>query len=94
MTSQVKKTIDATDICAVEVECTGCGFRATWPLAAWDGAFASCSNCKRQWPVGQHRAHEALTNLIRSLRELASVNHESEIPFCIRFELVESKEKP
>jgi hypothetical protein len=94
MTSQIKRTIEATDIIAVEVECNGCHFRATWPLSAWNSTFAKCSNCGEQWPVGQAQAHTALTELVRNLNEVAKAKNESDIPFAVRFELAESKEKP
>jgi hypothetical protein len=93
MTTQVKKTIEATDIVAVEVECSGCHFRATWPLEAWNSSFKKCSNCGLQWPIAHHQAHDALTELVRNLCDVVRVKNEADIPFSIRFELAESKEK-
>jgi hypothetical protein len=92
MTSETRTTIEATDVKAVELECVKCGFRTVWPLNQWNGRYVRCATCGESWPVLQNALYDALGRVVTSLSEIAKADRAA-IPFRIRFELIERKEK-
>jgi len=92
VTSEIRTTIEATDIKAVEMECAKCGFRTVWPLDQWDGRYAKCARCGESWPISQNAAYEAMDRAVRNMSTFAKADSAA-IPFKIRFELIGQKEK-
>jgi hypothetical protein len=93
MTSETKTTIEPADIQAVELECTKCGFRATWSLDRWLKDDGRCANCGESWPMQRAGAFQGLFQLVKALVDLGKLKDDKDIPFRIRFELIKPIEK-
>lgn len=94
MTSQVKRTVEASDIRAVEIECRGCGICTVWPVEAWNNSFTKCPGCGEQWPIASHAAYQAMSQVVKGLSDVAKLKNDERFPFALRFELIEPKDKP
>jgi predicted RNA-binding Zn-ribbon protein involved in translation (DUF1610 family) len=88
VTSETRTTIEASDIKALELECTKCGVRAIWKLEQCENPnFEKCAHCGTKWPFQKGFSYQALTSVITGMQELAKVKNDKEIPFMIRFEI-------
>lgn len=88
MVSELRTTIEAKDIVAVEIECAKCHARHVRRIDAWHGNLFGCANCNQTWILPgstDGKKLELLVNSLASLRELTE--SEPPQPFTIRLEI-------
>ena len=91
MTTELRRTVEPTDIVAVEVECSTCHARSIRRIDHWSSSVRMCVNCKALWPGGS-AALSLLEDLANVLSQLSSFSPEN-VPFTIRLELRPEEEK-
>ncbi len=86
MTSEVRTTIEASDVIAIEIQCKECGTRSSYPLKNWRIAPNGCGNCGAHWGHLDSEFQQ-LSHLIAMLKVFGSDRPKNPLPFALRFEV-------
>jgi hypothetical protein len=88
------RTIEPSDIRAVELECLRCHARKVLFLKDYFNGNGRCSNCGASWPLQGIAAFQGLQKIVSSLLlQAGKINRDNTIPFAVRFKLVPDSEK-
>lgn len=93
MTSEVKTTIEPSDILTIEIECSACGSRIVRLVSDYRARIYGCTNCNASW---EHLSSEfkQVSELVNLLRFFAAKQSSKDgLPFQLKFELAEQKRK-
>ncbi len=91
MTSEVRTTIQLSDLKAVEFECTQCHARIVRPIGVWSSPLLCCPECGMTWE--HYRATmDFLAKTSSQIAKTAAIDDpKSDSPFIVRFELKTDK---
>ena len=91
MTSEVRTTIQLSDIRTVEFECLHCHSRIVRPVGGTQPLMLGCPECGDNW--AHYRGDmEVLTRLASQLAKLSGIDDpKNEAPFIVRFEISTDK---
>jgi hypothetical protein len=67
MTAEVKYYLDLADILAVQIECSACGVKSSFPVGKIRSVRHSCPHCNADWILPETAAGKALTTFLMSL---------------------------
>jgi uncharacterized Zn finger protein len=87
MTTELRTTIEVSDILAIELMCRKCGGKQSVPLTHWLVSSVRCGNCGAVWPIQSVDEHKRLMQLASSLAESSKINNAPDLPFEVRLEL-------
>ena len=85
MTTELRKTIEPSDIIAIEVECANCHSRTVRRVDNWQQSIRMCSNCQSMWQ-GASTPLGLLEEVTHKLLQLSAFTPDK-VPFTIRLEL-------
>jgi predicted RNA-binding Zn-ribbon protein involved in translation (DUF1610 family) len=94
MTKENRITIEAADITAVEIECTGCHNRIVRPAATvWQKEIYICPGCGASW-IASKDLLTSLGSAVFELRRVSEAPHAGvNSPFTIRLQLANDGDK-
>jgi hypothetical protein len=87
MTTEVRTTIEISDIIAIELRCRGCNGKQTIRLDKWLVSALRCANCGTSWPIQSVNEHQTLLALANTLSQAAKIEKTPDVPFDVRLEL-------
>lgn len=87
MTSEVRTTIEASDVIAIEIQCKECGSRSSNSLTKWRASLTGCGNCGANWGHLDNEFKE-LYYLVGMLRKFGGEHAKNALPFVLRFEVL------
>ena len=87
MTSEIRTTIQLSDLKSVEFECTQCHARIVRPVGAWHTPLLCCPECGVAW--NHYRGTmDFLANMSSQVAKISSIDTPAnESPFIVRFEI-------
>jgi hypothetical protein len=86
MTSEIRTTIQLSDIKAVEFECQQCHCRIVRPMGGTQPLVLGCPECGTTW--AQYRGNmEILVRMFSQLPKVSAFDSEPEAPFIVRLEI-------
>lgn len=85
MTTELRRTIEPSDVLAIEVECGQCHSRSVRRLDNWQSDIKMCPNCNTSWH-GNSAALGMLQDIANRFWQLSNLMNK-DLPFTVRFEL-------
>lgn len=73
MTAEVKYFLDLGDILAVQLECSACKVRSSFPLSRLNHVPYDCPHCKADWTLPDTDVAKTTSDFLVSLGRMAKV---------------------
>jgi len=93
MTSEMRTTIEPGDVTALELQCSNCGARFGCSLDKWLVEPMGCANCHTSW--GGHQNELQRVGQLRALLKVfAELQFKGALPFKLRLDITQPRERP
>lgn len=89
MSTEMRTTIQLSDLKAVEIECVKCHSRIVRPVGVWLSRLDCCPDCGVSW-IHYRGTMDFLANTASQVAKIAEIDKpEFNAPFVVRFEIKE-----
>ena len=86
MTTEIRTTIQLSDVRAIEFECQACHCRIVRPVGGMQPLLFACPECGTTW-AHYRGSMDMLTKMASQIAKLAEIDKTSDAPFLVRFEI-------